>query len=236
MLSGLRKSSPSSHWLSRYLRYIKNFIYGLKQRIKSKIQYELCKIQWRSMNHHNSTTIERLVDLSKISVGESTYEPLNVKIFEKREDQLIIGNYCSIAEEAIFLLGGNHNMKSITTYPFKAMIHNHTIDSWSKGSIIIKDDVWIGHGATVLSGLTIGQGAVVAARAVVTKDVPPYAIVAGSPARIVKYRFSDKIIAKLLEVDLKEYYKSHENDLDLLYTDLTEDNVDDIILGRLPNN
>jgi Bacterial transferase hexapeptide (six repeats) len=99
--------------------------------------------------------------------------------------------------------GGNHRPDFVTTYPFSAIadwpeaanIEGHPA---TKGDVRIGNDVWIGLGVTILSGVTIGDGAVLAARAVVTGDVPPYAIVAGNPARIIRRRFADDVIAKLL--------------------------------------
>lgn len=120
--------------------------------------------------------------------------------------KLIIGNYCSIAENVLVFLDGNHRVDWVTTYPPNAFSIHHkdmTIPEGhpiSKGDVIIGNDVWIAYGATILSGVRIGDGAVVGAQSVVTKDVPPYAIVAGNPAKIVKYRFSPEIIEKLLEI------------------------------------
>ena len=118
---------------------------------------------------------------------------------------LVIGKYCSLSIEIVILLGGNHRSDFVTTYPFS------TIADWpeasgieghpsSKGDVRIGNDVWIGMGALILSGVTIGDGAVIAARAVVSGDVPPYAIVAGNPARVVRMRFPDDIIRQLLRL------------------------------------
>ena len=101
----------------------------------------------------------------------------------------MIGNYISIAQNVHFLLDVEHFANHISTYPFKVkLLHSQKSESFSKGDIIIDDDVWIGYGATILSGVRIGQGAVVATGAVVTSDVPPYAIVGGVPAKVIKYR------------------------------------------------
>jgi acetyltransferase-like isoleucine patch superfamily enzyme len=129
-----------------------------------------------------------------ITVGEHTYgEP---KVYAWNDDtKLIIGKYCSIAEGVVFLLGGEHRMDWITTYPFSAFSQEWSSAASivghpaSKGDIRVGNDVWIGHGALILSGVKIGDGAVVGAGSVVTKDVENYAVVAGNPARFVKYRF-----------------------------------------------
>lgn len=123
-------------------------------------------------------------------------------------DRLLIGKFCSIACGARFLFNSaNHTMRSLSTYPFPLFFEEWGLDpggvtaSWdNKGDIVIGNDVWIGYEAVILAGVTIGDGAVIGTRAVVTKDVPPYTIVGGVPARPIKKRFSDKTIADLLEL------------------------------------
>ena len=111
---------------------------------------------------------------------------------------VIIGNYCVIAHDIKFLINLNHDYLSVSMYPFGVVLNLKTnYKLKQKGQIIIGNDVWIGRGATILSGVIIGNGAVVAAEAMITKDVPPYAIVGGNPAKIIKYRFSKEIIDKL---------------------------------------
>lgn len=117
--------------------------------------------------------------------------------------RLTIGAYCSIADGVQIFLGGEHRVDWVSTYPFNAFwpaardIAGHPA---SKGDVTIGNDVWLGTEAVILSGVTIGDGAVIGARAVVSKDVPPYAIVAGNPARAVKQRFDDATVARLLAV------------------------------------
>ena len=119
---------------------------------------------------------------------------------------LLIGDYTSIADETVILLGGNHRTDWMTTYPFMAFPEIWPLATglkghpWSKGDVDIGNDVWIGNGVTILSGVRVGDGAVLAARAVVTKDIPPYAIAAGCPAKVIKYRFTKKTRKKLLEL------------------------------------
>jgi serine acetyltransferase len=103
-------------------------------------------------------------------------------------------------------------------------------EATSKGDIIIKDDVWIGANAIILSGVTIGQGALIGAGAVVTKDVPPYAIVGGNPAKVIKYRFSEKVIKKLLEFDFSKLDQNKiKTNIEALYKNITDENVDDVL-------
>lgn len=123
-------------------------------------------------------------------------------------DRLIIGRFCSIACGAKFLFtSANHTLRSLSTYPFPIFFEEWGLDkaditgAWdNKGDLIIGSDVWIGFEAVILSGVTIGDGAVIGARAVVTHDVPPYTIVGGVPARPIRKRFPDHVISRLLEL------------------------------------
>ena len=123
-------------------------------------------------------------------------------------DSLRIGKFCSIACGAKFLFASaNHTQTSVSTYPFPIFFEEWDLDivyvmsAWDhKGDIVIGNDVWIGYEAVVMAGVTIGNGAIIGARAVVTKDVPPYTIVGGVPAREIRRRFSDDVIARLLEL------------------------------------
>ncbi len=123
-------------------------------------------------------------------------------------DRLIIGKYCSIACGARFIFtSANHCMKSLSTYPFPIFFEEWSLegsritDAWdNKGDIVIGNDVWIGYEAVIMQGVRIGDGAVIGARAVVTKDVSPYSIVGGVPAKKIKDRFDEKTVARLLEI------------------------------------
>jgi len=120
-------------------------------------------------------------------------------------DALHIGKFCSVACGAKFLFtSGNHRLSSLSTYSFPIFFEEWDLDSKSitdawdnKGDIVIGNDVWIGFEAVILSGVTVGDGAIIGARAVVTKDVPPYTIVGGVPAKPIRKRFSDEVIEKL---------------------------------------
>ncbi|HVY06904.1 MAG TPA: CatB-related O-acetyltransferase [Burkholderiales bacterium] len=117
----------------------------------------------------------------------------------QKELSVSVGKYCSIAEDVVFLAGGEHDHGAVSTSPV-FLQYTGTYRVNSKGNIHVGNDVWIGHGVIVLSGVRIGDGAVVGAGAVVTRDVAPYAIVAGTPARVIKHRFAPEIIARLLEI------------------------------------
>ena len=123
-------------------------------------------------------------------------------------DKLIIGKFCSIACGAKFLFNSaNHTFRSLSTYPFPLFFEEweldkkNVTDSWdNKGDIVIGSDVWIGYEAVVMAGVTIGDGAVIGTRAVVTKDVPPYTIVGGIPAKPIRKRFSEETVQALLDL------------------------------------
>lgn len=135
-------------------------------------------------------------------------------------DHLIIGKFCSIACGAKFLFNSaNHTLSSLSAYPFPLFFEEWNLDksdvkdSWdNKGDIIIGNDVWIGYEAVILAGVTIGDGAIIGARAVVTKDVPPYTIVGGMPAKPIKKRFSDETVSKLLEIQWWNWTKQKIED------------------------
>jgi acetyltransferase-like isoleucine patch superfamily enzyme len=139
----------------------------------------------------------------RITVGEHTYGVSNQTCFLVREtDRVKIGKYCSLAPGVKIVPSGEHNFKLASTFPFYAHLLNRGVekDTHTKGGINIGNDVWIGINGIILSGVSIGDGAVIAAGAVVVDDVPPYAIVSGVPAKIMGYRFSDNIIQSLLEI------------------------------------
>lgn len=145
-------------------------------------------------------------------------------------DKLKVGKFCSIACGVKFLFtSANHTMHSISTYPFPIFFEEWGLDvtnitsAWdNKGDIVIGNDVWIGYEAIVLSGVTIGDGAIIGTRAVVTKDVPPYTIVGGIPAKPIRKRFSDEVISKLLEL---QWWNWPENRI--------KENIDVIQSGRI---
>lgn len=143
---------------------------------------------------------------SRYSFGKYTYGvPIIFDALKKYH--LTIGNFTSISGDVIIFLDGNHRTDWISMYPPRGFSISHgkylkTTNGHpaSKGNVYIGNDVWIGYGAKIMSGVTIGDGAVIGAETVVTHNVPPYAVVAGAPGRIFKYRFTKNIIKKLLKI------------------------------------
>lgn len=171
------------------------------RKLKSYLALYLFKKKWKRKNKHNQITPVNKFPLEKVKVGNYSYGPIDVRSWGSSEEGLEIGNFVSIGSGVKFILGGNHEMNTITTYPFKVKFLKEEEEAWSKGLIIIKDDVWIGTDAIILSGVTISQGAIVAAGSVITKDVPPYAVVGGNPAKIIKFRFSEEIIEEMKNIN-----------------------------------
>ena len=159
--------------------------------------------------------LKNIVTNPHILVGDYTYydDFDNPENFERHVlyhfdfigDRLIIGKFCSIASDVKFIMnGGNHRTDWFTNYPFPVFGHGWETampaDWPNKGDMVIGNDVWIGYGATLMPGVQIGDGAVIASQSVVTKSVAPYSVVGGNPAREIRQRFDDETIQTLLEL------------------------------------
>ena len=163
--------------------------------------------------------------------GVSSYivEPYQIESHESRKmdgtlPTIQIGTHCSIGRNCTFILA-HHRYNRVSTSPSPFSISSHGLgntSSYSKGDIIIKNDVWIGTNCTILDGLTIGNGAVIAAGAVVVKSVPPYAIVGGNPAKIIRYRFSEEIVKQLEELQFWELDEKDIAKFDIWSEDIEE--------------
>lgn len=148
-----------------------------------------------------------VIGKSHISIGRFTYGVENLTIRQWNEGAALkIGNFCSLANNIIIFLGGNHRTDWITTFPFGHIYQDELGGSdilghpSTKGNVVIGNDVWVGSGVTIMSGVHIGDGAVLSANACVVKDVAPYHIVGGNPAKSLKQRFGDDIVEILLRL------------------------------------
>ena len=168
-----------------------------------------------------------------MSIGKHTYGTENLKIFYSDSGaQLYIGNFCSIAANINIFLGGNHRTHWVTTYPF-GHIHQNIFNNFNgqghpttKGDIIIGNDVWIAQNVTIMSGVKIGDGAIIANNSHVVKDVEPYSIVGGNPAKFIKYRFTSEQIEKLLEI---KWWNWDDEKINKFTPLLCNENIDDFI-------
>jgi acetyltransferase-like isoleucine patch superfamily enzyme len=139
--------------------------------------------------------------LFKMELGKYSYSG-NVNVLQwTRNDKVKTGKFCSLASNIKFIIDGNHKYNGFSTFPFREIFHWNEVDknNWGKETPIIGNDVWIANDVVIYSGVSIGDGAIIAGQSVVTKSVPPYAIVGGNPAKIIKYRFESHIIEKLLK-------------------------------------
>lgn len=176
------------------------------------------KVAWRRKFPGNSRLGSSPVGTENISIGRGTYGHINI-LTSEANPRLSVGSYCSIAREVTFVIGDEHPLDLFSTFPFKVMsLWQPVKEAFGKGGVTVCDDVWLGYRATVLDGVTIGRGGVVASGALVTKDVPPYTIVGGVPAKPIRKRFDDETIAALCELDFEsideDWVKAH---LDKLY-------------------
>ena len=183
--------------------------------------------KWKKRNKHNFTSISNIFNFDQVHVGNATYGPLYV-MTDGVDAKLSIGHFCSIAPDVKFVLQSDHPTDCLSTFPFKVIGGLEDKEAVTKGDIVIEDDVWIGYGAIILSGVRICRGAVVGAGTVVTKDVSPYTIVAGNPGRVIKKRFSDEIQSVLNQIDYSKIQLRNVKELlDELYTPINS--VEDAI-------
>jgi acetyltransferase-like isoleucine patch superfamily enzyme len=178
-----------------------------------------------------------LMDEGIVEVGAHSYGHPQVEVWRGADGQnlggrLRIGKYCSIAHDVVVLTGGEHHPEWVSTFPFR--------DKWdlpgkhsdgqptSKGDVVIGNDVWVGEQAMILSGVTVGDGAVIAARSLVIRDVEPYAIVGGNPAALIRHRFPPEQVAALLG---SQWWDWPEDRVRRLVPKLSSGDVDAFLAG-----
>lgn len=176
-----------------------------------------------------------------IEIGDFTYGHPNIVAWDDKTS-LKIGKFCSIADDVTILLGGEHQLEWNTTYPFNAWLPSYSFIKGhpsSKGNIIIENDVWIGHGTKILSGVTIQNGSIIGANSLVVSSIKPYSIYAGNPAKFIRNRFSRKYTKMLLEMkwwnwNQIEIYNLitllQSSNIEALY-DYYKNNIDNIMKG-----
>lgn len=161
--------------------------------------------RWR--NPHNLTRLHHASEVGRggHEIGDFSYGRLHIRSWGEGS-RLTIGSYCSFADGVTIFLGGNHRTDWISTYPFSDFpvlwpeMTGFASTLSTRGDVKIGSDVWVGAGATILSGVGIGHGAVIGARALVVKDVAPYAVVGGNPAAVLKLRFDEATISALVDL------------------------------------
>lgn len=204
--------------------------YTLLNDIRKRMKLNAFRRKWVRMHKESELIPMNCFPINIVEVGRYSYGELNIVTFDSKS-KIKIGSFVSIAQHVSFLLDAEHYTNHISTFPWKVKMLGESIpETFSKGDIVIDDDVWIGYGATIMSGVHISQGAVIAAGAVVVKDVPAYAIVGGVPAKVIKYRFDEIVVSKLKQVkfdDLKiDVFLSN---MEKSYLSISQSNVDEII-------
>ena len=179
--------------------------------MKYSLRWRIGKLRWwlkdtlfrayAAIVGYNLAEWRRLIEAGRLTVGPHTYERPIVRCFGT-DDKLIIGGYSSLCLSAMVLVGGDHGSDRVTTYAQRFRWNMEGAEGFTitTGDTCIGSDVWLCERATVLSGVRVGDGAVIGACAVVTKDVPPYAIVGGNPARVIRYRHTPEQIEALLQI------------------------------------
>jgi len=142
-------------------------------------------------------------DDTRIKIGCYSYGKPKAFIWHV-DERIEIGKFCSLSDSVLIFSGGEHNIDWVTTYPLRYAFKDPQAGKdghpTSKGPVIIGNDVWIGYGVIIVSGVTIGDGAVIGSGSIVSKDIPPYAIAVGNPAKVIKNRFTDEQISNLLKI------------------------------------
>lgn len=199
--------------------------------IRTKIRHLTASLKWAKANGHNRTQLGRwAIGLDNVTIGDYSYGEINV-LTASKQPKLAIGELCSIAPNVTFVIHDNHPIDHFTTFPLRRFVLEETYDeACGNGGIVVEEDVWIGYGATILDGVHIGRGGIVAAGAVVTKDVEPYTIVGGVPAKPIKKRFSQDVIDQLLALDFSKVDMSFvQTHIEQLYRPLVEHSIGELL-------
>ena len=210
--------------------------YSILNDLRKHIKLNAFKRKWVRQHPESELIPMNCFPSGVVEVGRYSYGELNVVTFDSRT-KLRIGSFVSIAQQVVFLLDVEHYIDHLSTFPWKVkMLGESTPETFSKGDIVIDDDVWIGYGASIMSGVHVAQGAVIAAGAVVTKDVPAYAIVGGVPAKVIRFRFCNECIDELEKIKFSNLTdRMIQDNLTVLYEDATLDGIKRLVVNSRIN-
>ena len=196
-------------------------------RLFNRIKLLKLRRVWRRKNKHNITNIGTCIPIDKITVGKGTYGTINV-ILMHPDTHISIGNYCSIGPNVTFMGGGEHNYRRISTFPFQTMVYKESTSYAINRDIVLEDDVWLGYGVLIMPGVRIGQGSVIGANSIVTRDVAPYSVFVGN--KVIKKRFSDDVIEKLIKIDYSKIdHRKGDAYQQFCQQEVCVENVDEIL-------
>lgn len=202
------------------------------RKLKNILTRNIFRKRWRKYNKHNETRATSIFNLGSVTVGKNSYGNINFIQYDK-SSTLKIGANVSIADETIFLGGGEHDYKRLSTWPYQSLTY-HKKKNWANYETVIEDDVWIGYGSMVLTGVRIGKGSIIGARSVVAKDVPPFSVYVGN--RVIKQRFSPKIIKELDKINFDDInHVSGDEYEKYCMTQLDEENYVEVIKAFTKN-
>lgn len=195
------------------LKYIFNSKYRKRKKFEESLKEKFPK---------SKIFPQKIVPIDILEFGKYSYGYPIVETYYSKGEKLRIGNYVSIADNVTFILSGEHHLDTFSTFPFRTQFFNSKEnETLNRGEIVVKDDVWLGYGVKILSGVTIGQGAVVGTGSVVTKNLEPYGIYGGIPAKLIRYRFSKEIRDELLKIEFSKIdFNKFKEYQELLYEKL----------------
>lgn len=210
--------------------------YSILNDLRKHIKLNAFRRKWVRQHPESELIPMNCFPSGVVEVGRYSYGELNVVTFDSKT-KLRIGSFVSIAQQVAFLLDVEHYIDHLSTFPWKVkMLGESTPETFSKGDIVIDDDVWIGYGAIIMSGVHVAQGAVIAAGAVVTKDVPAYAIVGGVPAKVIRFRFGNECIDELEKIKFSNLTdRMIRDNLTVLYEDATLDSIKRLVVNSRIN-